>query len=255
MERWLIHLPFLGAAVAVSFDVGYFWGIDINFYVFTLWEHILFAIEALPMVLLFLSVTFFGGALGVLAGTGFTRLLDFAGFTIPKGVGARVEAVISRWSRSQKIAFVVLVVFGSLIAFFGAIRATPYVLGWMLDAFGPVLTGLVAFAVVAFLLRHFGGRWRTILLPPALLVGCTIAAFYFGHTLARQYVESSLTLHHIREGDDIIQGRLIRAGERGVLYVVADTRRVIFQKWDSVQRIESQSEGLTIRLKIDPPTD
>lgn len=45
-----VYVPVLATAIAITYDVGYFWGIDINlFTLFALSDHILFAIEALPM--------------------------------------------------------------------------------------------------------------------------------------------------------------------------------------------------------------
>jgi hypothetical protein len=55
----LITLPILGTALAVTYDVGYFYALDINmFTVFTAAEHITFAMEVLPLALLASSLTF-----------------------------------------------------------------------------------------------------------------------------------------------------------------------------------------------------
>ena len=60
-ERYLPYLPVLGAAIALTFDVGCFYAIGIDFFtLFSLSEHILFAIQALPIVLvLFLGLVYF----------------------------------------------------------------------------------------------------------------------------------------------------------------------------------------------------
>jgi hypothetical protein len=48
-KDYLVILPVIGTVCAVTFDVGYFYGIDINlFTLFSLSEHVLFSIEALP---------------------------------------------------------------------------------------------------------------------------------------------------------------------------------------------------------------
>jgi hypothetical protein len=48
-KDYLVILPVIGTVSAVTFDVGYFYGIDINlFTLFSLSEHVLFSIEALP---------------------------------------------------------------------------------------------------------------------------------------------------------------------------------------------------------------
>lgn len=48
----IVAIPLLVTAIAATFDVGYFSGIDINYFtLFSLSEHLVFALEALPMAL------------------------------------------------------------------------------------------------------------------------------------------------------------------------------------------------------------
>jgi uncharacterized membrane protein len=45
-DNYLAYIPLLGAAVAVTFDVGYFFALNLSFFtLFSLSEHILFAIQ------------------------------------------------------------------------------------------------------------------------------------------------------------------------------------------------------------------
>src|SRR6266853_6251880 len=49
----LVLLPVVGSAIAITYDVGYFTALDINFFtVFTISEHIAFALEILPLAIL-----------------------------------------------------------------------------------------------------------------------------------------------------------------------------------------------------------
>jgi hypothetical protein len=51
IKDYFVFVPFVLSAGAVTFDLGYFYGIDIKFFtLFTLSEHLLFALEALPSV-------------------------------------------------------------------------------------------------------------------------------------------------------------------------------------------------------------
>jgi hypothetical protein len=51
-ESYLAYIPLLGAAVAVTFDLGYFFALNWSFFtLFSLSEHILFAIQAFPIAL------------------------------------------------------------------------------------------------------------------------------------------------------------------------------------------------------------
>ena len=50
LEKLLVAIPILTGVVAICFDVGYFYSLDINlFTAFSLSEHLVFAIEAVPL--------------------------------------------------------------------------------------------------------------------------------------------------------------------------------------------------------------
>ena len=52
-KEFLVLLPVVGSAIAISYDVGYFHALDINlFTVFTISEHITFALEIIPLAIL-----------------------------------------------------------------------------------------------------------------------------------------------------------------------------------------------------------
>jgi hypothetical protein len=54
-DSYLALIPLLGAAIALTYDVGYFWAIDISFFtLFSLSEHIVFAIQPFPIALILL---------------------------------------------------------------------------------------------------------------------------------------------------------------------------------------------------------
>jgi hypothetical protein len=64
-DSYFAYIPLLGAAVALAFDAGCFYALGINFYtLFSLSEHIAFAIPAFPIALIFL---FMFSALAILA--------------------------------------------------------------------------------------------------------------------------------------------------------------------------------------------
>ena len=49
---WSVVVPLIATTLAVTFDVGYFYGLDINYFTFfSLSEHIVFALQALPIVI------------------------------------------------------------------------------------------------------------------------------------------------------------------------------------------------------------
>src|SRR5882672_11158641 len=63
-DGFLPVLPVVGTAIAIVFDVGYFYGVGINYFtLFSLTEHISFAFEALPVAVLILMLAVFIDAL------------------------------------------------------------------------------------------------------------------------------------------------------------------------------------------------
>src|SRR4051812_36996300 len=59
-KEYLVAIPILGTGSALTFDVGYFYGIDINFFtIFSLPEHLVFALEAAPLAFVASSAAYF----------------------------------------------------------------------------------------------------------------------------------------------------------------------------------------------------
>jgi hypothetical protein len=55
LSRYIPYYPLIAATIAVSFDVGCFYAMDISFFtLFSFSEHIVFALEALPIALIIL---------------------------------------------------------------------------------------------------------------------------------------------------------------------------------------------------------
>jgi hypothetical protein len=54
-EKFYALIPLLGAGIALTYDVGYFWTIGISFFtLFSLSEHIVLALQAFPLALVLL---------------------------------------------------------------------------------------------------------------------------------------------------------------------------------------------------------
>lgn len=71
-KELVVLIPLIGTAIAMSYDVGYFWGIDINlFTLFSVTEHIVFALQAAPFALgvAFVLVVLVSARLDVAVGT------------------------------------------------------------------------------------------------------------------------------------------------------------------------------------------
>ena len=75
-KEYFAAIPLVGSAIAISFDVGYFAGIDINlFTLFSVTEHVLFALQAAPpaFVAAILIVAIIGSRVDVALGLKITE--------------------------------------------------------------------------------------------------------------------------------------------------------------------------------------
>lgn len=60
-DRMFALIPLLGGLFAITYDVGYFWGVDPAFFsFFSLSEHIVFAAQAIPFAASLAVVMFLG---------------------------------------------------------------------------------------------------------------------------------------------------------------------------------------------------
>src|ERR1700688_3923944 len=52
LKTVILVIPLIGAIIAITYDVGYFFGVDINYFtVFSLAEHLVFALEPVPFAI------------------------------------------------------------------------------------------------------------------------------------------------------------------------------------------------------------
>jgi hypothetical protein len=237
MEKWIVNFPILAASVALSFDVGYFFGVDISFYtLFTLWEHILFAIQVLPFVLLLMGMAVVVGGM-VIAPWSWGGLKEINSSIFIRHVTRR------RPPRKLDGATIILVGLFLVVCVLLSIYGLFIGIDWLLEEIGVGLTLFLFFIVAAVLLTlAAGGDWKLYIVVLTFLIFCNGASFVSGHALARKHVESPADGHILLQGDAAIRGRLIRAGERGVLYVSSDNNRIIFQAWSKFDQIETGTD-------------
>jgi hypothetical protein len=220
IEQWslkdgLVAIPFIASALALTWEVGYFLKIGGgSFGLFSLAEHITFAIQALPAAI---AVTIFA-ALGV-----FAKFVDSSLVKKPRSVLIRILGYVAT----------VIVALGIFFWF------SP----------GDLDLGLV---ILSFLVA--GPLFFFVEAPPQILkkwivnyVGILclfVLAFGFGFESARTQMQSHRPLSAIRVGEKgketetEIKVRILRTGERGVLYFDPVAQGFGFLLWDSVKRID-----------------
>jgi hypothetical protein len=223
----LISLPLVGSAIAVSWEIGSFIPIGSGpFGMFSLSEHLLFAIQALPV--------------GLLIAVLIPVLIVGA-----ENVGRRRrQRFLSLHSRSAK----------KLRLAIGVATTLFFVLAGIL-AYMAVDARSVTLLVLAVCTATFGlvfGLYPPVLVLRPKLLFVTACAFALALSMAFgcDMMRGRLTYVDMvaaREADLLhmtnIEGAgmdvdLLRSGERGLLVYERASRKLLFVKWDSVKGLE-----------------
>ena len=216
----LIAIPFLASALALTWEIGYFARIRGGaFGLFSIAEHLTFALQALPVALAMSTM----GVMGLLS----ERISKSVVVRTPRAL--KLQRVLNRYR--PLIAFVSALV-GLLIG------AWYFPAGW--DVAILVLVSLVPYGFVIFAPTQ-------VLMNPLIICGGVLLVFIvalgIGAQSARAQIPSSLPLNKIKIGEKgkdtetEISVRILRTGERGVLYFdpVANTFGLL--PWDSIKRV------------------
>ncbi|MGE0565679.1 MAG: hypothetical protein AB7O50_14315 [Pseudolabrys sp.] len=231
--------PICGGIVAVSYDVGYFSGLDISLFTFfDLSEHLTFAFEAIPFAfLLTLFVFTLIVALGYFA-TFKVALSGFYDWAFGSGrewaVAVKAGAFFSQFfrvPRRRKIAFILFFILAAL--------AVP--LSWKIldDIFEgrPILFVSLVIALVCSPYIFFSNRiFRVMALSWGVLVVATLLAFFVGLNASSQVLNGD-SEHIIRLKNLDISGTVLRSGSRGILIVREDRKQLSFLRWDEIREI------------------
>jgi hypothetical protein len=232
VKEWAVTLPLIGAALAITYDVGFFYGIGLSYFtLFSLSEHILFALQAIPIA--------FVAALMVPSGTLSFRMgmeaVEKETPPIPTGtpdietLRAIQEKVRAFHRKSQRG----LLLFSSIFIVSGLVALVfkLYFLGATIMVLG--LSGLVGYWLPAIVLRgYYFVLWYIAVF--------TVMSFFLGFQIARGTLEGTKavnTVSTVSLGD--LHGLLIRSGERGVLFYEPSTKMVRFLVWADIKGMQS----------------
>ena len=209
----VVAIPVMGTALAISYDVGYFYGIDINFFtLFSLAEHVVFAIQAVPAAV----------AIAIL-------LVAFVGTRLDLAVGLKIYNAGKKQQSSTNTAIALF----ALIAV-GILLITIYFRMWQF---------FVAAAAGFFLAmsRIIGFARRTLYVVSGILV--IVAAFTLGYDNARAHVLYDAMNHSIQFDKEMepspLPVKVIRSGEKGILYYDTNAKQIVFVKWDKIKKLTS----------------
>ncbi len=200
LKTAVLVLPLAGTLTAITFDVAYFLGVDMNYFtVFPLQEHVGFALPVAPFAFL------------ATLGAWMQMVLMES--------DKRVVALLGNRKFHLSYFVIVSVIFGAL--------------GWWMNI--DTLSWLATLCIIATILiwtRKFVVYLRFSFII-AILYG---SIFFAGRDLGMLDVNSSVPTHLL---NDETAGRLIRTGERGVLFVTKGDRQVVLFRWDGIKSIKS----------------
>jgi hypothetical protein len=207
-KEMLIIVPVLGSALAIIYDVGFFTGLGTSlFTLFSLSEHILFALEVLPLGLLMAT------ALGITAS-----------YDAEKPIGRLLR---EKWPVAERLALPLLCLLVAMLLF--------VLVYFKLYYFSIAVLVGSGFLVAA--LRSTGITRRGLY----IVLGVTVLTFSIGHDNARlslQPIRSSTTTTTIQtRAEPTIQARIIRTGDRGILFYNPVEKQITLLRWDEITKI------------------
>jgi hypothetical protein len=233
LREVLVALPLFGAVLAITYDVGFFYGVDISYFtLFSLSEHILFALQVIPVA--------FTTALMVPAGLWSYRMGWQAAQrntppipTEPTDPAEleRIRVEIQTYRKSQQrylLGYSVALIAGGLLSvwrelYFAA--ATTIVIG---------VSGIVGNFLPTTALRteYFVAWYFCVFMILAFFLGVQN-----GHLTTS--AKSGTHLVKLTGSVGVVSGVLIRSGEHGVLFYDPAEKQTRFLLWSNVKEIET----------------
>jgi hypothetical protein len=227
--------PLFASATAISYDVGFFFGTDIGFFTFfSLTEHLVFALQAIP---------FAGPAAFMILSTFIGVWYSYV--KTPEEVAAFVEkynlmpdeekaSTLAKLNRSvaRNKKWNPYIQFGSLLFALWNLALHNYTVSFLM---------VVSQIVIAIAYPTEKLKSKNVLYLLAIICGSAtlFAAFLVGIERADNILKSVTPTERISIDGNEISSRLVRAGDRGLLYFSIDTKKLNFVRWDTVKKIET----------------
>lgn len=212
-------------SVALSFDLGYFYGIEISIFTFfSLSEHVLFTLEALPKAF---SLVAFACILLYLFGDkiNFNRM----GVHNFLGIEAGRKAVLL----NAAIFYSLFLLIGLILAYLEAPRFFSHALVLVIYI-GITIPVLYKITSMRKSPKYYAS------MATVLYLYILFFSFLEGNKMAIKYTEDDNCVPNsiIRLGSEEFNGRVMRSGANGILFFDNETKDIVFIKWDKVQQIQ-----------------
>lgn len=210
-KEFIVLVPLLGSALAIIYDSGFFTGLNTHYFTFfSLNEHIVFALAVLPPALLFALVICFV----YLARTPKRRPMSLRRLIAGIALALSLTAFGYFLFRATDLAVLTGIMCGLTLLF-----------GWSQRLTSRLIFGCMTAAFVAFSLGYADAGSVLELYKPSSILG------YF----QRQQLKTIV----LTKNDAAIEARLIRSGDRGVLFLDIKNKELTLLRWDEIKQIST----------------
>jgi hypothetical protein len=227
----LFFVPFIGTALAVFYEFGSFLPLGRAFGLFGLSEHILFALEPLPLALVFAILMFVGVAIA-------------EADTSPVWGRSKIRRTRDT-GRKLRVQLRITVVLLFLVGLAG--------MAW--GIFGRSAISLVLGFALQIAAVGVASPRRVLMFNNKISIAVAVC-FALLLTMAIGVDTTRLNLRRTEPADFVVGGKIkkavyIRSGERGLLLYDPALNEFSFEKWDDVKRI-SWSRGSILGYLFEP---
>ncbi len=225
--------PFLASTLAITYDVGFFYGSDISFFTFfSFTEHLVFALQTAPFAILASGCIwgiFYGGILGFQQSRETMAKFEKSDIDEQRIIAAKITKPHAIYLKARPW-IIGLFLFGACTSLF-----TRH----FNQAIASAFTAWFAYTCVNF--------WERVQTIPSertkfagVIVGTTLLlAFSYGYDRAQAIVTSASPTENIFTDEKPTPVRLIRSGEKGVLFYSIESKKIIFIRWDAIKNIQT----------------
>jgi hypothetical protein len=227
-DSYLAYIPLLGAALALTFDVGYFFALNLSFFtLFSLSEHILFAIQSFPIAVAVLLICLI--AIGVFLNTPFL-------WNRPPPAAPGPHQLYGVQLILAIVIFAILFLAPLLVFILYLLYSTPIITPLAIEIF--VVLGGWVFINDPYKRTFTAAATVLFLLTFSFYIGYLFAASATAKADPNNIFQLEIGTINLKTGAPIT-GRIIRSGERGVLIYDPASDRLRFLSWEGISSIEA----------------
>jgi hypothetical protein len=239
LERFLLVLPGTVFLIALAFDVGYFYSIGIGFFTFfSLSEHIVFAVQALPFAFAILGFTLVFALLSSLL---FERHVE-AAVGPNSAANSQVHSRKPQASRKRiRENIVVITTFALTLALFYFVKLYGLlVINFFIGSIAATIVFYVSRAGFEALHFIWSNRFVLYFILAVFLGALGALGFGFEFGSADKH-RSSFNYLLTKKSGEVSKVRIVRSGDVGVLYFSSENLATFIRR-DEVSLVQRLNE-------------